>query len=171
MARVRILNVPNDCYSYARSRIIVRSAPCFESLTVTTVSNNSVSIATREGCEVVIEMSQLAFQVWDLINIICILTMDVTVSNESDVSEKSEQLSQLVSSVDSKISCSNRDPMKIRTLWSHSAKSAVFLASALNGWPSAVLSKSASSFCSPYSFNWDSIRSVLFFTLKPCVSW
>ena len=64
----------------------MKSAPCLESLTVTTVPNNPTCIATRERCEVR-ENSQIAFQVWDLIDIVCILTIDVIVSNESGVSK------------------------------------------------------------------------------------
>ena len=53
-------------YSY------VKSAPCFESLTVTAVSKNSVCIATCAGCEVRTENSILGS-----FHIICILSIDV----------------------------------------------------------------------------------------------
>ena len=71
---------------------IVKPAPCFKFLTATTVSNNIVCIATRAGCEVRKENSQLAFQTLDLINIIWIFTVDVAASSESDLWEWSEQL-------------------------------------------------------------------------------
>ena len=59
----------------------MKSAPCFESLAGTTVSNNTVCMATPEGCDVRMELAQLVFQGCYSINIVCILTIDVTASN------------------------------------------------------------------------------------------
>ena len=78
----------------------MKSAPCFESLTVATVSNN-VCIATREGCGVRIEMSQT-----------CVPCLGFDQHHMHPHHRRP---------------CPKRAPMKIQTLWSHSAKSPSFL--------------------------------------------
>ena len=104
----------------------VTSAPSFESLTFAAVSNNSVCVTVREGCEVRIEVSQISIHVWASVDFVSVFTKDVITCNVSALSK--HHLSRSVSSVPWANSSHRgfRAPMKIR-----SAESLSFLPNAL----------------------------------------
>ena len=122
----------------------MKSALCFESLSVTAVSNSSVCSTARERCEVSITIAQHAFKLWDSVNVICILAIDITVSSESVISNslsfpnggRSLFLGPSHGIQDLK---STPAPVQIRTLWFDSAMSLSSLPVYLKGRPSASL--------------------------------
>ena len=59
----------------------MESASCFESLTVTTVSHHLVCIATLQGREARMEVSELALQLWDYVHFVCTITTSIIIGN------------------------------------------------------------------------------------------